>query len=104
MIARYAIPFFFIMGLVVAPLVFILLCRWLAPRKIWRQAALACTLLIWAAVAYGYFVGFESLEVRQFEYVSEDLPEAFDGYRIGLDVNDVVRTGAERHHLCHAGL
>ncbi len=82
MIARYAIPFFFIMGLVVAPLVFILLCRWLAPRKIWRQAALACTLLIWAAVAYGYFVGFESLEVRQFEYVSEDLPEAFDGYRI----------------------
>lgn len=82
MIARYAIPFFFIMGLVVAPLVFILLCRWLAPRKYWKKAALACTLLIWIAVAYGYFVGFEELEVTHIEYASEDLPEAFDGYRI----------------------
>lgn len=82
MIARYAIPFFFIMGLVVAPLVIILLCRWLAPRKYWKKAALACTLLIWIAVAYGYFVGFEELEVTHIEYASEDLPEAFDGYRI----------------------
>ena len=82
MIARYAIPFFFIMGLVVAPLVFILLCRWLAPRKYWKKAALACTLLIWIAVAYGYFVGFEELQVTHIEYASEDLPKAFDGYRI----------------------
>lgn len=82
MIARYAIPFFFIMGLVVAPLVFILLCRWLAPRKYWKKAALVCTLLIWIAVAYGYFVGFEELQVTHIEYASEDLPKAFDGYRI----------------------
>ena len=82
MIARYAIPFFFVMGLVIAPLVFILLCRWLAPRKHWKKAALACTLLIWIAVAYGYFVGFEKLEVTHMEYASKDLPEAFDGYRI----------------------
>jgi len=82
MIARYAIPFFFIMGLVVAPLVFSLLCRWLAPRRHWRKAAIVCSLLAWGLVFYGYFVGFSTLEVRQFEYASADLPEAFDGYRI----------------------
>ena len=82
MIARYAIPFFFIMGLIVAPVVFALLCRWLAPRRHWRKWALACTLLIWGLVAYGYFVGFQRLEVKHIEYVSADLPEAFDGYRI----------------------
>ena len=82
MIARYAIPFFFFMGLIVAPLVFSLLCRWLAPRRHWRQAAIVCSLLAWGLVFYGYFVGFSTLEVRQFEYASADLPEAFDGYRI----------------------
>ena len=82
MIARYAIPFFFFMGLIVAPLVFSLLCRWLAPRRHWRKAAIVCSLLAWGLVFYGYFVGFSTLEVRQFEYTSADLPEAFDGYRI----------------------
>ena len=82
MIARYAIAFFFVMGLVVAPLVFALLCRWLAPRRVWRKAAVACTLIIWALVGYGTLVGFAKLEVRECEYVSADLPQAFDGYRI----------------------
>lgn len=82
MIARYAIPFFFVMGLIVAPLVFALLCRWLAPRRMWKKSAIVCTLLIWAAVAYGYFVGFEELEIKHIEYVSSDLPKSFDGYRI----------------------
>ena len=70
------------MGLIVAPLVFSLLCRWLAPRRHWRKAAIVCSLLAWGLVFYGYFVGFSTLEVRQFEYASADLPEAFDGYRI----------------------
>ena len=82
MIARYAIPFFFVMGLLVAPVLTALLCRWLAPRRHWRLAALVCTFLIWGAVLYGYFIGYEQLEVRHMEYVSADLPEAFDGYRI----------------------
>ena len=64
MIARYAIPFFFFMGLIVAPLVFSLLCRWLAPRRHWRKAAIVCSLLAWGLVFYGYFVGFSTLEVR----------------------------------------
>lgn len=82
MIARYAIPFFFMMGLVVAPLVISVLCRWLAPRRHWRKAAIVCTLLIWSLVFYGYFIGFERMEIRHHEYASTDLPEAFDGYRI----------------------
>lgn len=82
MIARYAIPFFFIMGLVVVPLVFALLCRWLAPRRYWRRCAGACALLIWSLVLYGHFVGFAQLEVRHIEFASADLPASFDGYRI----------------------
>ncbi len=82
MIARYAILFFFVMGLIVAPVVFALLCRWLAPKRHWRKWAAACTIIIWLLVGYGYLIGFEQLEVNSYEYVSNDLPEAFDGYRI----------------------
>lgn len=82
MIARYSIPFFFLIGLVVAPIVFSLLCRWLAPRKYWRRSAVVCTLVIWCLVLYGCFFGFQRLEVRHIEYASSDLPAAFDGYRI----------------------
>ncbi|MBQ4387425.1 MAG: metallophosphoesterase [Prevotella sp.] len=82
MIARYAIEFFFFMSLVVVPAVLALLCRWLVPRRYWRWAALASTLLIWAVVAYGYFVGFRQLVVRHVEYASSDLPAVFDGFRI----------------------
>ncbi len=82
MIARFAIPFFFIMGLVVVPLILTLLCRWLVPRKHWKKAALTCTFIIWALVLYGHFVGYRQLVVRQVEFVNADLPSAFDGYRI----------------------
>lgn len=82
MIARYAIEFFFFMSLVVVPAVLALLCRWLVPRRYWRWAALASTLLIWGVVAYGYFVGFRQLVVRHVEYASSDLPAVFDGFRI----------------------
>jgi predicted MPP superfamily phosphohydrolase len=82
MIARFAIPFFFIMGLVVVPLVLTLLCRWLVPRKHWKKAAFTCTFIIWALVLYGHFVGYRQLVVRQVEFVNADLPSAFDGYRI----------------------
>ena len=82
MIARFAIPFFFIMGLVVVPLLLTLLSVWLLPRRYGRKTALVCTLIIWALVLYGHFVGFRQLVVRQVEFVSADLPTAFDGYRI----------------------
>ena len=82
MIARYAIPFFFLMGLVVVPLVVALICRWLLPRKYYLKVVSVLTLFIWGLVGYGYFVGFEQLEIREIEYACSDLPEAFDGYRI----------------------
>lgn len=82
MIARFAILFFFTMGLLVIPLLIALLCRWLLPKKIRYYVILVCTLLIWGAVAYGFFVGFAELEVNHVEYASDDLPAAFDGYRI----------------------
>ena len=82
MIARYAIPFFMIMGLVVVPLLLVFLCRWLMPRRHWRKGAIACTLIIWGLVLYGHFVGYQQLEMHRYDYVSADVPQAFDGYRI----------------------
>ena len=82
MIARYAIPFFFIMGFVVVPLVVALLLRWTMPRRHWRKGALVSIFLIWFLVCYGYFCGFRQFEILRFEYVSKDLPQSFDGYRM----------------------
>ena len=83
MIARFAIPFFVIVGFVIVPLLLFLLCRKLLPNKRYGTvvgillAALEITL-----VAYGMTGGLQTLEVQHVEYVSADLPEAFDGYRI----------------------
>ena len=82
MIARFAIPFFLVMVLVVAPLVLAALFKYVLPRKVWRKTAIACTLIIWALAGYGFLFGFQQFQVRHVEYASADLPEAFDGYRI----------------------
>jgi len=82
MIARFAIPFFLFMGIVGVPLMIFLLCRWLLPRKFRYWTAFACTLLIYGLLWYGTHGGFNQLKVRHMEYVSADLPAAFDGYRI----------------------
>lgn len=82
MLARFAIPFFLLMGIVVVPLVLALLLRWLLPRRMARWATVACTLLLYVVLWYGTHQGFTQLEVREVEFVSSDLPAAFDGYRI----------------------
>ena len=82
MIARYAIPFFLLMVLIVVPLVLALLFRYVLPRKVWRRTVIACTIIIWVLTGYGFLFGFQQLEVHHIEYASPDLPEAFDGYRI----------------------
>ena len=84
MIDRYTfiLLVFYVVMLVIVPLIFSALCRFLFPKRHWKKGALACTLLIYIIIGYGIFVGFEQLEVRQVEYASEDLPAAFDGYRI----------------------
>lgn len=38
--------------------------------------------VIWYIVIYGSFFGFQKLEVNRHTFVSKDLPQAFDGYRI----------------------
>ena len=82
MIARFAIPFFLLMVLVVVPLGLALLFRYILPRKVWRRTAIACTIILWALTGYGFLFGFQQFEVRHVEFASADLPEAFDGYRI----------------------
>ena len=82
MIARFAIPFFVLMVLVVVPLVLALLFRYTLPRKVWRKIAIACTIIIWTLTAYGFLFGFQQFRVQYVEYASADLPAAFDGYRI----------------------
>ena len=82
MIARFAIPFFLLMALVVVPLVLALLFRYTLPRKVWRKTVIACTIIIWALTGYGFLFGFQQFRVRYVEYASADLPAAFDGYRI----------------------
>ena len=40
--------------------------------------------VIWYILCYGSFIGFRKMEVNRMTYTSEDLPAAFDGYRIVL--------------------
>lgn len=82
MIARYAIPFFIFMSLVIVPAVLALLCRWLVPRRLWHRTVVVCTIIIWTLAAYGFLCGFQQFRVRRVEYASADLPACFDGYRI----------------------
>ena len=57
--------------------------------------------LVLYVVIYGAFVGFGKLEVRHIDYVSPDLPEAFDGYRIVhfSDAHVGTLTGIRSHIL-----
>ena len=83
MIARFAIPFFITVGFVIIPFLLFLLCRKFLPNK--RYGTVVGILLAAieiSLVTYGMTAGFNQLEVRQIEYVSADLPAAFDGYRI----------------------
>lgn len=82
MIARYAIPFFLFMGVIVTPLLLWLLCRWLLPRKAAIRSTVVATLAVYGLLWYGFHTGFEQLEVQHVEYASKELPAAFDGYRI----------------------
>ncbi len=82
MIARYAIPFFMVVAFIIVPLVTYCLCRYLLPRRWGKKTGLIVALLLLFYGVYGMFVGYEELEIRHVDYVSKDLPDAFDGYRI----------------------
>ena len=82
MIARYAIPFFIVMGLFVGPLLVYFLCRSLLPRRYARKTGAALAAIVILLIGYGMTYGFERLMVREVTYASSDLPAAFNGYRI----------------------
>ena len=82
MIARYSFLFFVVMGFIVIPFLSYFLCSKLLNRRYGRRVGLGLACVIIALVIYGMTFGFSQINVRQVEFVSKDLPEAFDGYRI----------------------
>ena len=82
MIARYSFLFFVVMGFIVVPLLSYFLCSKLLNRRYGRRVGLGLACVIIGLVIYGMTFGLSQIEVRQIEFASKDLPEAFDGYRI----------------------
>ena len=52
------------------------------PYSYFGISALVILAIFWGALAYGYFVGRWKVESTALEYEHEDIPEAFDGFRI----------------------
>ena len=70
------------MGFIVVPFLSYFLCSKLLNRRYGRRVGLGLACVIIGLVIYGMTFGFSQLQVRQIEFASKDLPEAFDGYRI----------------------
>ena len=72
--------------LVALALTALTLALWLCRRRLrrgWLRWGLAVLLSVfWCVFIYGSFIGVSQLEIRHVEFASEDLPAAFDGYRI----------------------
>ena len=65
---------------------------WRTRRRSLRWLCPLLTVAGWYFFLYGTFAGIRGVEVRHEEFVSADLPEAFDGYRI-VQFSD-VHTGS----------
>lgn len=93
--------FLFLMGLVIIPMWTFSVCSLLGkgcslivrkckkhpkkkPHNYGRLLGVLSVPCVWFVLFWGTFVGFCELEVNQETYVSNDLPKAFDGYRIVL--------------------
>lgn len=93
--------FLFLLGLIIIPMwTFILCsclgkgCSWLMrkcrktskgkPRNYGNLLGALSVPGVWFILFWGSFIGFNKMEVNYQDYVSGDLPEAFDGYRIVL--------------------
>lgn len=68
-------------------------------RKL-KYGLLAVMLLLWGIFLYGSYIGVNNLEVNRVELAFDDLPDAFDGYKIVQfsDVHTATLTGW-RHQL-----
>jgi hypothetical protein len=80
-----------LLGLIAVPKAVFMLCSivglgfcklFRSHRNIGNLVGLLCVPVIWFILLYGSFVGFNKLEVNRQTFVSEDLPQAFDGYRV----------------------
>ena len=45
-------------------------------------SAIALVIIFWGAMAYGYYIGRWQVESVEIEYAHEDIPQAFDGFKI----------------------
>lgn len=78
-------------GLLLAMLPHVIwLAGWIV-SKIWHiniqyrhfgLTALTLVLIFWGLMAYGYFIGRWKLQTTEMEYRHEEIPQAFDGFRI----------------------
>lgn len=87
----YLYLFLLLLGLIVVPKVVfamcssvgLLVCRLTRSRRNWGNAiGLLLALLVVVGTIYGSTLGVTRLKVRHEEFVSKEIPEAFDGYRI----------------------
>ena len=93
--------FLFLLGLIIIPMWTFLIssslgkrCSWIVrkckksprrkPRNYGNLLGVLSVPVVWFILFWGTFVGFNKLEVNHTDYISKDLPKAFDGYRIVL--------------------
>lgn len=93
--------FLFLLGLIIIPMWTFLIssslgkgCSWIIrkckksprrkPRNYGNLLGVLSVPVVWFILFWGTFVGFNKLEVNHTDYISKDLPKAFDGYRIVL--------------------
>lgn len=58
-------------------------CKLFRSRKNYGNlVGILCVPVIWYILFYGSFIGFNKMEVNRQTYVSKDLPQAFDGYKV----------------------
>ncbi|MCD8290285.1 MAG: metallophosphoesterase [Prevotella sp.] len=83
--------YLFLIGFIIIPKFLYALCSllgWLVCRLFhshnnWGNLiGLFLAIFIMYLVAYGSTIGFKKLDIRHIDYYSQDLPEAFEGYRI----------------------
>lgn len=83
--------YLFLIGLLVVPNFTFALCSVIGlgtkrlfhmRRNYGNHIGLALVAVHWYVLIYGSTVGFDKLVVRHVDFVSDDVPEAFDGYRI----------------------
>ena len=89
--------------LILLTLVVAIIC-WRTRRRWLRPLLLLPLLFGWYAFLWGTYVGFKQLEVVHLDLVFDDLPEAFDGYKIVQfsDVHAGTYTGSRQDILRRA--